>query len=163
MRWSEIDTVPCPVAQAMAVIGDSWTILILRDALRGATKFEEFQRGTGASRAIVSDRLAHLVKHKVFERVQYEEHPPRFAYRLTARGRALQPVLMMMAHWSETQLCVKTRSSRRRHTTCDHNFTPVVTCSECGEAVTPDTITYDAPRRETAGRWRRSAARKLLF
>ncbi|OYX46033.1 MAG: hypothetical protein B7Y90_17180 [Alphaproteobacteria bacterium 32-64-14] len=146
MRWSEIDTIPCPVAQAMAVIGDTWTILILRDALRGATKFDEFQRATGASRAIVSDRLAHLVEHKVFERVQYEDHPPRFAYRLTPRGRALQPVLMMLAHWAETQLSVKTRSSRRRHTTCDHSFTPVITCSECGEPATPDTITYDQPR-----------------
>lgn len=146
MRWSEIDTIPCPVAQAMAVIGDTWTILILRDALRGATKFDEFQRATGASRAIVSDRLAHLVDHGVFTREQYEDHPPRFAYRLTPRGRALQPVLMMMAHWSETQLSVKTRSSRRRHTTCDHNFTPVITCSECGEPTAPDTITYDRKR-----------------
>lgn len=148
MRWSEIDTIPCPVAQAMAIIGDSWTILILRDALRGATKFDEFQRATGASRAIVADRLAHLVKHKVFERVQYEDHPPRFAYRLTSRGRALQPVLMTMAHWSETQLPGSVRAAGRRHTTCGHRFKPVITCSECGEPATPDTITYDAPRRD---------------
>ena len=152
MRWSEIDTIPCPVAQAMAIIGDSWTILILRDALRGATKFDEFQRATGASRAIVADRLAHLVKHKVFERVQYEDHPPRFAYRLTSRGRALQPVLMTMAHWSEEHISKQVRPARRRHTVCDHNFKPVITCSECGEAATPDTITYDAPRREVAKR-----------
>jgi len=147
MRWSEIDTVPCPVAQAMAVIGDTWTILILRDALRGATKFDEFQRATGASRAIVADRLAHLVEHNVFTREPYEDHPPRYAYRLTPRGRALQPVLMMMAHWSEEHLGKKyLRMAGRRHTTCNHNFTPVITCSECGEAATPDTITYDRPR-----------------
>lgn len=143
MRWSEIDTIPCPVAQAMAVIGDSWTILILRDALRGATKFEEFQRATGASRALIAERLAHLVAHKVMERVKYEDHPPRFAYRLTPRGRALQPVLMTMAHWSETQLGHATRPTRRRHTVCDHTFTPVITCSECGAAATPETIVYD--------------------
>ena len=104
MRWSEIDTIPCPVAQAMAVIGDAWTILIIRDALRGATKFDEFQHSTRASRAVVADRLARLVEHGVIERVQYEAHPPRYDYRLTKRGRALQPVLMMLAHWSETQL-----------------------------------------------------------
>lgn len=57
MRWSEIDKIPCPVAQAMAVIGDAWTTLILRDAMRGATKFDEFQHSTRASRAILSDRL----------------------------------------------------------------------------------------------------------
>jgi len=150
MRWSEIEQVACPVAQAMAVIGDTWTILILRDAMRGATKFEEFQRATGASRALLSDRLSHLVDHGVMERIQYEAHPPRFAYRLTSRGHALQPVLMTLAHWSETQLARPMRSAGRRHTTCGHRFRPVVTCSECGEAVTPETVTYDRKRAETA-------------
>lgn len=146
MRWSEIDTIPCPVAQAMSVIGDAWTLLIIRDALRGATKFDAFQRSTRASRAVVADRLARLVDHGVMERKQYEAHPPRYEYQLTARGRALQPVLMVMAHWSETQLPKRTRSTGRRHTTCGHTFAPVITCSECGEPVTPETITYDRTR-----------------
>lgn len=145
MRWSEIDTIPCPVAQAMSVIGDAWTILIIRDAMRGATKFDAFQRATGASRAVVADRLSRLVEHGVMERHQYEAHPPRHEYRLTARGLALQPVMMTLAHWSETQLPRKTRSAGRRHTTCGHTFKPVVTCSECGEAVTPANVTYDRP------------------
>lgn len=159
MRWSEIDTIPCPVAQAMAAIGDTWSMLILRDALRGATKFEEFQRATGASRAIVADRLAHLVEHGVFQRVQYEDHPPRFEYRLTPRGRDLQPVMMMLSHWSEKHLGKSPsgkplRLSGRRHTTCNHNFTPVITCSECGEPAPPDTITYDMPRHENTRKQR---------
>ena len=148
MRWSEIERVPCPVAQAMVVIGDSWTMLILRDALRGATKFEEFQRATGASRAIISERLSHLVQHGVMERVPYETHPPRNAYRLTPRGLALQPVLMMMSHWAETHVDKPLRKSGRRHTACGHNFMPVMTCSECGEAVEPGSITYDRARAE---------------
>lgn len=151
MRWSEIEKVPCPVAQAMAVIGDSWTVLILRDALRGATKFDEFQAATRASRAILSERLSHLVEHGVMEKVQYEAHPPRHEYRLTPRGKALQPVLMTLSHWSETHLPVKTRSTRRRHTTCGHTFSPVMTCSECGEAVTPETVSYDRTRVEAKG------------
>lgn len=146
MRWSEIDTIPCPIAQAMSVIGDAWTMLIIRDALRGSTRFEEFQRSTRASRAVVAERLARLVDHGVMEREQYEAHPPRYAYRLTSRGRALQPVLMVMSHWSETQLPKPTRSTGRRHTPCGHAFTPVVTCSECGEPVTIETISYDRPR-----------------
>lgn len=153
MRWREIETIPCPVAQALAVIGDTWTILILRDALRGATKFDEFLRSTGASRATLSERLAHLVDHGVFRRVQYENHPPRHAYHLTPRGRALQPVLMMMAHWSEEHLGKTAngkplRMAGRRHTICDHNFSPVVTCSHCGEPAPPETVAYDAPRQE---------------
>ena len=146
MRWSEIEQIPCPVAQAMAVIGDSWTTLILRDALRGATKFDEFQRGVNASRAVVSERLSHLVQHGVMERVQYEAHPPRYAYHRAARGKALPPVRMVLADWAETQLPKRTRSTGRRHTTCGHTFRPVVTCSECGETATPDTITYDRMR-----------------
>lgn len=151
MRWSEIEKVPCPVAQAMAVIGDSWTVLILRDALRGATKFDEFQNATGASRATLSERLSHLVEHGVMEKVQYEAHPPRHAYHLTARGRALQPVLMVLSNWAETHLPVKTRSTGRRHTDCGHRFKPVLTCSECGEAVTPETVTYDRARVNVKG------------
>lgn len=145
MKWSQIDAIPCPVAQAMSVIGDSWTLLLIRDAMRGATRFEEFQQKTGASRAVISERLAHLVKHEVLARTQYEEHPPRYEYRLTARGKALQPVMMTMAHWAEAHLPKPTKGPKRRHTTCGHRFHPVVHCSECGEAVTPETITYDRP------------------
>lgn len=145
MKWSQIDAIPCPLAQAMSVIGDSWTLLILRDAMRGATKFDEFQQSTRASRAVISERLAHLVQHDVMERVQYEAHPPRYEYRLTSRGRALQPVMMTMAHWAETHLPKRVRSAGRRHTTCGHKFHPVVTCSECGETVTPETVTFDRP------------------
>jgi DNA-binding HxlR family transcriptional regulator len=143
MKWSQIDAIPCPIAQAMSVIGDSWTLLLIRDAMRGSTKFEEFQQKTGASRAVISERLAHLVEHDVFERTQYEEHPPRYEYQLTARGKALQPVMMTMAHWAETHLPKPTRAPKRRHTACGHHFKPVIACSECGETITPETVTYD--------------------
>jgi DNA-binding HxlR family transcriptional regulator len=154
MRWSEIDAVPCPVAQAMAVIGDAWTTLILRDAIRGVTKFDDFQRTTRASRAVLSDRLAHLVEHGVFERVQYEAHPPRYEYRLTKRGEALRPVLMILSDWAETHLPAKVHNWRRRHKDCGHRFRPVIACSECGEPIRPGAVTYDNPppirRRESA-------------
>lgn len=146
MRWSEIATIPCPIAQAMTVIGDAWTMLIVRDALWGATKFEEFQSRTDASRAVVAERLARLVEHGVMERHQYEAHPPRHEYRLTERGRALQPVLMVMADWSETHLPKQTRRTGRRHTACGHKFKPIVSCSECGEPVVPGDVTYDRTR-----------------
>jgi DNA-binding HxlR family transcriptional regulator len=152
MRWNEIDAIPCPVAQAMSVIGDAWTILILRDAMRGAAKFDEFQKSTGASRAIVADRLAHLVKHGVFERVQYEAHPPRYDYRLTAKGNALRPVMMVLADWGETHMPEKSISLGRRHTTCGHRFRPVIHCSECGEAIEPGSVTFDRQRKKEAAR-----------
>jgi DNA-binding HxlR family transcriptional regulator len=152
MRWNEIEAIPCPVAQAMAVIGDSWTVLILRDAMRGAAKFDEFQKATGASRAIVSDRLAHLVEHGVFERVQYEAHPPRYEYRLTAKGNALRPVMMVLSDWGETYAPGKVRNLGRRHTGCGHRFRPVIHCSECDEAIKPGSVTYDKPPIKQAAR-----------
>lgn len=145
MRWSDIETIPCPVAQTMAVIGDAWTTLILRDAIRGVKRFDEFQQSTRASRATLADRLAHLVEHDVFEKVQYEAHPPRYEYRLTRRGEALRPVLTMMADWAEHHLPGKTHKWGRRHTECGHRFRPVVACSECGDPIKPGTITYDTP------------------
>ena len=104
MRWSEIDAIPCPVAQAMSVIGDAWTTLILRDALRGARKFDDFLQATQASRATLSDRLAHLVEHGVFEKVQYEAHPTRYEYRLTERGEALLSTAEEILGEIETEL-----------------------------------------------------------
>ena len=101
MKWSQIDAIPCPLAQAMSVIGDSWTLLILRDAMRGATKFDEFQQSTHASRAVISARLAHLVEHDVMERVQYEAHPPRYEYRLTRMGADLYPTALMYWLWEK--------------------------------------------------------------
>src|SRR5689334_624738 len=148
MRWSDITDLPCPVAQAMSVIGDSWTVLILRDAIRGATKFDEFQKSTGASRAIVTERLAHLVEHGVFERVQYEAHPPRHEYKLTKKGQALRPVMTVLSDWRETYMPEKSISLGRRHTTCGHRFRPVIHCSECGEAIEPGAVTFDRQRKK---------------
>lgn len=147
MRWSEIDAIPCPVAQAMSVIGDAWTTLILRDAIRGLKRFDEFQQSTRASRAILSDRLAHLVEHGVFEKVQYEAHPPRYEYRLTKRGEALRPVLIVLSDWAEHHLPNKTHNWNRRHKDCGHRFRPVVSCSDCGEPIKPGSISYDTPPR----------------
>ena len=75
MRWTELDTAKCPVARAMSIIGDRWTILIVRDCLRSVTRFEEFDRRLGRSRAIVADRLAHLVERGVLMREAYKTHP----------------------------------------------------------------------------------------
>lgn len=153
MRWSEIDKVPCPLAQGMAVIGDAWTMLILRDAIRGVARFDDFQQSTRVSRAILSDRLAHLVEHGVFERVQYEAHPVRHEYRLTKRGEALKPVLMVLSDWAETHLPAKVHRWGRRHRDCGHLFRPIVACSECGEPVRPGSVSYDTPpvfQRESA-------------
>ena len=119
MRWSEIDTVPCPIAQGLAVLGDAWTLLIIRDCFHGYSKFEDFQRRTRASRAMLSSRLASLTDYGILVRSQYQDNPPRYDYHLTPRGKALRPVMMTLAHWAESQaLSDRTPVNKRRHKSC---------------------------------------------
>jgi DNA-binding HxlR family transcriptional regulator len=151
MRWTELEDEKCPVARAMSVIGDRWTVLILRDCLRGVSRFDEFQRRLDCSRAIIADRLAHLVDSGVLKRERYEAHPPRYDYRLTDMGRALGPVLMTMSAWGERWI-PKAGGHRvvRRHTACGHAFQPVLQCSECGEPIEAGEVDYvDPVKRRT--------------
>ncbi|MDZ4760605.1 MAG: helix-turn-helix domain-containing protein [Alphaproteobacteria bacterium] len=150
MRWNELESEPCPVARAVSVIGDRWTVLVLRESFKGATRFEEFCAGLGAPRATVASRLAGLVEAGVLLRRPYADHPPRSDYLLTDRGRALQPVIMTLAHWSETWLAHPTAQAfDRRHTICGHRFKPVVSCSKCGEEIQPGEVEYGT-RQKTA-------------
>jgi DNA-binding HxlR family transcriptional regulator len=151
VRWTELEGEKCPVARAMSVIGDRWTVLILRDCLRGVSRFDEFQRRLGCSRAIVADRLALLVERGVLAREAYEIHPPRHDYRLTEMGRSLGPVLMTMSNWAETWMPIKGgHRVVRRHKTCGHAFQPALHCSECGEPIGAGEVEYVDPVKTPA-------------
>jgi len=152
MRWDELGEADCPVARAMSVMGDRWTVLILRDCLRGVSRFDQFHERLGCSRMIVSKRLAHLVACGVLETEAYQDHPPRHDYRLTEQGRALGGVLMMMAQWGETwRPKAGAQRLRRRHTACGCLFQPVLVCSECSAPVEPGGVDYrDSVRRAGA-------------
>jgi DNA-binding HxlR family transcriptional regulator len=91
----------CSVAQCLEVVGEWWSMLIVRDAFLGVTRFDEFQRRLGISRNILQQRLARLVDAGVLVRVPYSEHPPRHDYRLTDKGRDLWPVLTAMRQWGD--------------------------------------------------------------
>lgn len=143
MRWNELSQEECPVARAMSVLGDRWTVLILRDALRGVTRFDDFLRRLDCSRAMLSKRLAHLVASGVMETSPYQEHPPRHDYLLTEQGRALGPALMLISQWADDWMPkAGARPIRRRHRDCGQLFRPVVVCSECHEPVRPGEVEY---------------------
>ncbi len=145
MRLSNIGAIPCPVARALSVIGDAWTILILRDCFKGETRFEGFLASTRAPRAVLSARLSQLVEAGVLERTPYGG-ARRYDYSLTGKGHALQPVLMTMSHWSQTWMSDPQISRlKRRHTVCGHVFRPVVACSECGGEVLPGEVALESP------------------
>ncbi|WP_415954218.1 winged helix-turn-helix transcriptional regulator [Streptomyces sp. KLOTTS4A1] len=101
-RRSSLNDADCAIAQALDVVGDWWTLLIVRDSARGAHRFEELQRELGMSRKVLAERLKLLVDAGVLDKVPYQERPVRHEYRLTARGRALLPVLIALQDWGDT-------------------------------------------------------------
>ena len=91
----------CSVAQALEVLGDWWTLLLVREAFFGTTRFKDFERNLGIAKNILAARLDHLVEHGVFERVPLGESGRRHEYRLTAMGRDLLTVLVALREWSD--------------------------------------------------------------
>lgn len=89
----------CPVARSLAVLGDSWSILILRDAHAGLTRFDQFRKNLGIAPTILTRRLATLTEEELLEKKRYSEHPPREEYVLTDAGRDFLPVLFMIGTW----------------------------------------------------------------
>jgi DNA-binding HxlR family transcriptional regulator len=91
----------CGIGQALEVLGDWWTLLIVRDAFFGARRFGDFERSLGIAKNVLSARLEHLVEHGIFERVDVGAEGPRFEYRLGEKGEALLPVLTALREWSD--------------------------------------------------------------
>lgn len=94
----------CGIAQAAAVVGDWWNLLVLREVARGHRRFDELAAELGISRKVLTQRLNHLVEHGVLERSPYQQAPVRHDYLLTERGRALLPVLVSMQDWADRWL-----------------------------------------------------------
>lgn len=103
---SKVPDTTCSIARSLGVLGERWTMLILRDALLGSTRFAEFQRSLGIAPDVLTDRLNTLVDHGVMTRVPYQEPSARsrFEYHLTPAGRELQLVLTALQQWGDTYL-----------------------------------------------------------
>jgi len=132
----------CSVAQCLEVVGEWWSMLIVRDAFLGITRFEEFQRRLGISRNILRLRLASLVDAGVLVRVPYSEHPPRDDYKLTAKGRDLWPVLTAMRQWGDQYAAPTGPPIELIHRSCGHPTNAVLVCDVCGERL--DTRSVEA-------------------
>ena len=101
MRRKRLDRMECSIARALDVVGDPWTLLIVRDALLGVTRFEVFQARLQIPRATLTARLEHLCRAGILQRSRYQEHPPRDEYQPTAKGRALRPVVITLMQWGD--------------------------------------------------------------
>jgi len=130
----------CSVAQALEVVGEWWSMLIVRDAFLGVTRFDDFQQRLGISRNVLNQRLAHLVDHGVLAKVPYSEHPPRFDYRLTDKGRDLWPVLTTMRQWGDKYAAPDGPPLQLVHTDCGAVAEAELVCSDCGEPIGPGAV-----------------------
>ena len=127
----------CSVAQCLEVVGEWWSMLVVRDAFLGVTRFDDFQRRLGISRNILQQRLSHLVEAGVLARVPYSEHPPRDEYRLTAKGRDLWPVLTAMRQWGDRHAAPSGPPILVIHKSCGSSTEAVLVCGACGMPLGP--------------------------
>src|SRR5262249_46626110 len=126
----------CSIAQSLEVVGEWWSLLIIRDAMFGVTRFDDFQRRLGIARNVLTQRLDHLVERGVLERVPYQDHPVRYDYRLTPAGRDLWPVLDALRQWGDRWHAPEGPPVEMEHRLCGHRVTLVLTCPECGRPAT---------------------------
>jgi DNA-binding HxlR family transcriptional regulator len=106
-KWDELATDWCPVARALSIIGDRWTLLIVRDCFLGKSRFEEFQKSLGVTRHVLSDRLKRLVEQGVLERNAYSQKPLRYAYSLSEKGRDFAPALIGLKDWGKKHMPIR--------------------------------------------------------
>jgi DNA-binding HxlR family transcriptional regulator len=101
MQRKRFSDMPCPIARALDIVGERWTLLILRDVSCGVRRFDDLQEKLGIARNILADRLAWLVDQGILEKRAYEARPPRYEYRPTRKGRDFFPVLITLMAWGQ--------------------------------------------------------------
>lgn len=152
-RTADYSRQSCSVAGALEVIGDPWTMLVIRDAFNGVTRFEQWQDRLGVARNVLAARLKMLVQHGVLEPRLYSERPPRNEYVLTAKGKDLYGVLITLHAWGEKHVYHDQPSGVvLTHKTCGHKLEPRIACGCCNEIVRPREIELTfAQNRPTVG------------
>lgn len=136
MRWEKLNQEPCSLARTLSVIGDRWTLIILRDCFLGVRRFEQFENRLGITRHVLTDRLKKLVQHGVLSKSPYQQRPLREEYRLTDKGLDLHPVIMALVQWGNTHMADERGAPLLHiHKSCGHRMAPVTVCSHCKEEV----------------------------
>jgi DNA-binding HxlR family transcriptional regulator len=126
----------CSIARSLEVIGEWWTLLILRDAFLGVTRFEVFQERLGIARNILAKRLDTLVDAGILERRPYESARERYDYKLTEKGRALWPVLVSIRQWGDEWILGEGNEPVLLvHQGCGNRTTAELVCDHCGEVL----------------------------
>ncbi|MFC4112093.1 winged helix-turn-helix transcriptional regulator [Nonomuraea zeae] len=125
----------CSLAKVLEVVGERWTLLVVRDAMYGVRRFGDFQAHLDIPRAVLSQRLGALVEAGILDRRRYQDAPPRDEYILTARGRDLWMPVVMLAQWGDRHLATHGPRRLYHHVECDTRLDPASFCVTCGRTV----------------------------
>jgi DNA-binding HxlR family transcriptional regulator len=132
MRLTSLEDWNCSIARTLDVVGEWWTLLILRDVFRGTRRFDDIHESLGLARSVLTARLQKLTEHGVLERRAYSDHPPRYEYHLTDKGRALFPVIAALLAWGDEWAPNPAGPPVIFvHDTCGNRVVPELTCPHC--------------------------------
>jgi len=140
-RTADYSKESCSVAATLSVVGDPWTLLILRDAFAGVRRFDDWQQRLGVARNVLAARLKTLVAHGVLEARLYSEHPPRKDYVLTPKGRDLMPVLLTLKAWGDRHVYGQDALPVDFIHDCGAPLVPRMICEACGKPVKGSDLT----------------------
>ncbi len=128
------------IERTLALVGDRWTILVLRAAFRGIRRFDEFCADLGIARPILTARLRKLVAAGLMTREPYQEHPPRYEYRLTPAGIALSPAVVALVRWGDQHLATDGPTTILVHAPCGTELEQGFWCQTCVTTFGPSAI-----------------------
>ncbi len=135
MQRKSFGNMQCPIARSLERVGEWWSILILRDAFYGLTRFDEFQKSLGVAPNMLTRRLGALVEAGLLERRRYSEHPPRDEYVLTQRGRDFRPVLLALLAWGNKHFAPEGVSVQLTHAETGAPVEPMLADRATGERI----------------------------
>lgn len=138
MKWNELGGMYCPIARSLSILGDRWTLLILRNAFLRTRRFDDFQKQLGITRHLLSERLNRLVEHKILVKVLYQETPKRYEYKLTECGLDLYPVIVALSSWGNTWMNESNEFPEilYTHKDCGEQTKPLMKCECCNQQLT---------------------------
>lgn len=141
MKWRALEEEPCSLARALAVIGDRWSLLILRQCFRRVRRFDGFQESLQITRHLLAGRLKKMMRLGVLRKVPYQTAPRRYEYTLTQKGLDVYPVILSIMRWGDIHMAdARGPPTLFEHRSCRNMFDPVTVCSQCGEALTARTV-----------------------
>jgi len=161
MQRKSFDKMPCPIARSLERVGEWWSMLIMRDALHGFRRFDEFQKSLGIAPNMLTRRLNALVEAGLLERLRYSEHPPRDEYVPTARGRDFRPVLIALMAWGNRHFAPEGASVQLIDTQSGAVVDPIMVDSATGRPIKePDYWLVPGPAAPERTRRRYAAVRR---